>query len=128
MLFGMDTGIIGGVLKLDPFRERYGLPLATANPKLSANLEANIVSTLQAGCFLGAIVAGYVADRLGRRVGMMIAATFAIVGSIMQAAANGHFPVMYIGRFVAGVGKISLPALRFLWFAVFRRLAWELLV
>lgn len=104
MLFGMDTGIIGGVLKLDPFRNKYNLPLASENPTLSANLEANIVSTLQAGCFLGAIVAGWVADKLGRRIGMMIAALFAIIGSVMQAAAAGHFPVMYIGRFVAGVG------------------------
>ncbi|KAI5366516.1 Putative major facilitator, sugar transporter, major facilitator superfamily [Septoria linicola] len=104
MLFGMDTGIIGGVLKLDPFRNKYNLPLASENPTLSANLEANIVSTLQAGCFLGAIVAGWVADKLGRRIGMMIAAVLAIIGSVMQAAAAGHFPVMYIGRFVAGVG------------------------
>ncbi|KXT10933.1 hypothetical protein AC579_1 [Pseudocercospora musae] len=104
MLFGMDTGIIGGVLKLDPFRAKYHLPKASENKTLSANLEANIVSTLQAGCFLGAIVAGYVADKLGRRIGMMIAALFAIVGSVMQAAAEGHFPVMYIGRFIAGIG------------------------
>lgn len=104
MLFGMDTGIIGGVLKLDPFRAKYHLPKAKENPTLSANLEANIVSTLQAGCFLGALLAGYVADKLGRRKGLMIAATSAIVGSVMQAAADGHFAVMYIGRFVAGVG------------------------
>ncbi|GIZ44026.1 hypothetical protein CKM354_000723500 [Cercospora kikuchii] len=103
-LFGMDTGIIGGVLKLDPFRQKYGLPLASENPTLSANLEANIVSTLQAGCFAGALVAGWAADKLGRRIAMMIAAFLAIVGSVMQAAAAGHFPVMYIGRFIAGVG------------------------
>ncbi|KAF2173749.1 hypothetical protein M409DRAFT_16023 [Zasmidium cellare ATCC 36951] len=104
MLFGMDTGIIGGVLKLDPFREKYGLPKANENKTLSANLEANIVSTLQAGCFLGALLAGFVADRLGRRYGLMIAACLATLGAVMQAAANGHFPVMYIGRFIAGVG------------------------
>ena len=82
MLFGMDTGIIGGVLKLDPFRAKYNLPKASENKTLSANLEANIVSTLQAGCFLGALVAGYVADKLGRRIGMMIAktGTLAITG------------------------------------------------
>ncbi|EMF13884.1 general substrate transporter [Sphaerulina musiva SO2202] len=104
MLFGMDTGIIGGVLKLDPFRKTYNLPLASENPALSANLEANIVSTLQAGCFLGAIGAGYVADRWGRRWGMMVAAALAGVGAVMQAAAEGEFGVMYVGRFVAGVG------------------------
>lgn len=101
----MDTGIIGGVLKLDPFRKTYNLPLASENPALSANLEANIVSTLQAGCFLGAIGAGYVADRWGRRWGMMAAAALAGLGAVMQAAAEGEFGVMYVGRFVAGVGE-----------------------
>ncbi|KJX94676.1 mfs quinate transporter like protein [Zymoseptoria brevis] len=104
MLFGMDTGIIGGVLKLDPFRARYGLPKAGENKTLSANLEANIVSTLQAGCFVGALAAFYVADKLGRRLGLMIAAVLATIGAVFQAAAAGHFPVLYIGRFVAGVG------------------------
>lgn len=77
---------------------KYGLPKAKENPTLSANLEANIVSTLQAGCFLGALVASYLADKLGRRVGLMIAACFATVGAAMQAGATGHFAVMYIGR------------------------------
>lgn len=103
-LTGADCSSSGGVLKLDPFRQKYGLPLASENPTLSANLEANIVSTLQAGCFAGALVAGWAADKLGRRIAMMIAAFLAIVGSVMQAAAAGHFPVMYIGRFIAGVG------------------------
>lgn len=113
MLFGMDTGIIGGVLKLDPFRKTYNLPLASENPALSANLEANIVSTLQAGCFLGAIGAGYVADRWGRRWGMMAAAALAGVGAVMQAAAEGEFGVMYVGRFVAGVGELFFFSLFF---------------
>lgn len=34
----------------------------------------------------------------------MVAACLAIVGSIMQAAAEGYFGVMYTGRFIAGVG------------------------
>lgn len=118
----MDTGIIGGVLKLDPFRKTYNLPLASENPALSANLEANIVSTLQAGCFLGAIGAGYVADRWGRRWGMMGAAALAGVGAVMQAAAEGEFGVMYVGRFVAGVGEFffflfSFPFFFFFFFA-----------
>lgn len=36
---------------------------------------------------------------------MMAAAALAGVGAVMQAAAEGEFGVMYVGRFVAGVGE-----------------------
>lgn len=37
---------------------------------------------------------------------MMAAAALAGVGAVMQAAAEGEFGVMYVGRFVAGVGEL----------------------
>jgi MFS family permease len=63
-----------------------------------ANLSANIVSTLQAGCFFGALAASWVADRFGRRLGLIVASFVALLGVIMQVAANGHLEAMYIGR------------------------------
>jgi membrane protein DedA with SNARE-associated domain len=36
--------------------------------KAAADLLSNIVSTLQAGCFLGALIAYYIADKFGRKV------------------------------------------------------------
>lgn len=36
---------------------------------------------------------------------MMAAAALAGLGAVMQAAAEGEFGVMYVGRFVAGVGE-----------------------
>lgn len=39
---------------------------------------------------------------------MMAAAALAGVGAVMQAAAEGEFGVMYVGRFVAGVGEFFL--------------------
>lgn len=36
---------------------------------------------------------------------MMVAAALAGLGAVMQAAAEGEFGVMYVGRFVAGVGE-----------------------
>lgn len=70
----------------------------------AADLSANIVSTLQAGCFLGCLVSYWFCDKYGRKPALMLAAVWAIIGVIMQAAASGHLPVMYIGRFVSGVG------------------------
>ena len=74
------------------------------DPVPFANLQANIVTTLQCGCFVGALIAGPVADRLGRRPALMIAAVLAIVGTIMQAAASGEIAVLYVGRFITGLG------------------------
>ncbi|KAI5838460.1 general substrate transporter [Morchella snyderi] len=102
MLFGMDIGIIGGVLKLDTFRNMFGLQ--HLDKVGGANLEANIVSTLQAGCFLGALAASWFADKFGRRVTLFGCAIIAIVGTVLQAASMGHLPAMYIGRFISGIG------------------------
>jgi MFS family permease len=99
MLFGMDMGIIGGVLKLDSFRREFGL-----SPEGSANLEGNIVATLQAGCFLGALAAGWVAEKVGRRKTLIGCAAIAIIGTTIQAAAAGRLGSLYAGRFVSGVG------------------------
>ncbi|PTU19273.1 hypothetical protein P175DRAFT_0440706 [Aspergillus ochraceoroseus IBT 24754] len=102
MLFGMETGIIGGVLTMESFKAKYGLDELSS--KAAANLSANIVSTLQAGCFFGALVASWVADRYGRRLGLITASTVAILGVIMQVAASGHLEAMYIGRLLCGIG------------------------
>ncbi|OJJ59355.1 hypothetical protein ASPSYDRAFT_56960 [Aspergillus sydowii CBS 593.65] len=102
MLFGMETGIIGGVLTMKPFQDKYGLD--PNNEEAEANLSANIVSTLQAGCFFGALAASWVADKFGRKLGLMTASFVAILGVIMQVAASGHLEAMYIGRLLCGIG------------------------
>lgn len=76
---------------------KYGLYNKPADD--TANLNANIVSTLQAGCFAGALAASPVSDRWGRRPALLISAALAIVGTVMQAAASGELAVMYIGRY-----------------------------
>ncbi|PKX95683.1 sugar porter family MFS transporter [Aspergillus novofumigatus IBT 16806] len=102
MLFGMETGIIGGVLTMKPFMAKYGLN--NLSSVAQANLSANIVSTLQAGCFFGALIASQVADRWGRKPGLISASIMAILGVIMQVAASGHLEALYIGRLVTGFG------------------------
>lgn len=68
----------------------------------SANLQANIVSVLQAGCFVGALAAYPLADLWGRKWCLIYASIFTLAGVILQAAASGHLEPLYIGRFVAG--------------------------
>ena len=102
MLFGVDSGIIGGVLTMDTFKETYGL--AGKEGVELADLQANIVTTLQCGCFVGALTTGFIADKIGRRYNLILAAVLAIIGTIMQAAASGHIAAIFVGRFIAGLG------------------------
>ncbi|KAJ9626916.1 hypothetical protein H2203_003373 [Taxawa tesnikishii (nom. ined.)] len=102
MLFGMDIGIIGGVLTLPAFKSEYGLN--NKSKVALADLNANIVSTLQCGCFVGALVASWTADRFGRRKALMFNAVITIIGCVFQAAGSGKLAVMFIGRFIAGLG------------------------
>lgn len=63
MLFGWDIGSIGGIIVMKSFKAAYNI-----TPSVAANLNSNIVSTLQAGCFFGSLIAYYVADKWGRKV------------------------------------------------------------
>jgi sugar porter (SP) family MFS transporter len=102
MSFGWDSSVIGGVIVLPPFVKDFGL--GDPNSPQSANLAANIVSTLQAGCFFGALAASPITDRWGRKWCLIAVSMILIVGVILQAAAAGNLAPMYVGRFLAGVG------------------------
>lgn len=108
MSFGWDSSVIGGVIKLPPFIKDYGLE---GDDKAVANLSANIVSTLQAGCFAGALIASPVTDRFGRKYCLIVTAAIILVGVFMQTFATGHLAVIYIGRFIAGLGVGAASAI-----------------
>jgi sugar porter (SP) family MFS transporter len=74
------------------------------DPIAKANLEGNIVSVLQAGCFAGAIAAFALTDMYGRKYCLMGSAGLTLVGIIMQAAAFHQLAPLYVGRFVSGLG------------------------
>ncbi|KAK3935538.1 putative MFS quinate transporter [Diplogelasinospora grovesii] len=101
-LFGMDTGIIGGVLTMPDFKAEFGLNGLSKTD--AANLSANLVTTMQAGAFAGALLANPLAGKLGRKPGLLIVALFAFIGGILQAFSYGNFACFYVGRFVEGLG------------------------
>ncbi|KAG6368214.1 hypothetical protein INS49_002415 [Diaporthe citri] len=109
MSFGWDSSVIGGVIVMDPFIKDYKL----GDPKsaASANLSANIVSTLQAGCFVGALAASPLTDKYGRKWCLIALSFIVLLGVVMQAAASGHLAAMYIGRFIAGLGVGAASAI-----------------
>lgn len=108
MCFGWDSSVIGGVITLDPFIEDYHL--GTPNSLAEQNLSANIVSTLQAGCFVGALAASPLTDRWGRKWVLVANSWLILAGVALQAASSGHLPPMYVGRFVSGLGVGSASA------------------
>lgn len=104
MLFGWETGAIGGILAMEDTQERFGY--ADSSDKQKAQQDQNIVSTLQAGCFLACFFTSWLTERFGRRRCLITTGALTIVGVIFQAAstAQGSIALMYVGRFIAGLG------------------------
>lgn len=104
MLFGWETGAIGGILSMAPAQERFGYADLSDGQKTTQS--QNIVSTLQAGCFLACFLTYYFADKFGRRLSLIGTGALALIGVVFQAAsaAHGNLAVMYVGRFLAGLG------------------------
>jgi len=104
MLFGWDTGLIGGVLTMDSFQHSFHLDPRSPD---FANLQGNIVSVLQAGCFFGALSSFYVSDTLGRKKALIIADLIFLIGSLIQtlcAVNKTGLTQLYIGRVIGGFG------------------------
>ncbi|KAM0329471.1 hypothetical protein ACHAQA_004780 [Verticillium albo-atrum] len=104
MSFGWDSSVIGGIVVMKPFQEDYGLIDGVTENVKDANLAANIVSTLQAGCFVGALAASPITDRWGRKKALLGTSLVICLGVIMQAASLGHLAPIFVGRFIAGLG------------------------
>ncbi|CAM1508072.1 Fc.00g049200.m01.CDS01 [Cosmosporella sp. VM-42] len=104
MLFGWDTGAIGGVLAMPETQARFGY--SDLSSKAKTNQDQNIVSTLQAGCFLACFFTSWCTEKFGRRWCLIGTGALTAVGVVFQAGscAQGSLPVMYVGRFVAGLG------------------------
>ncbi|KAJ9477153.1 Quinate permease [Pseudozyma hubeiensis] len=108
LLFGWDTGLIGGVLSMPAFQEDFGLQ---DDPAKLAALKGNIVSVLQAGCFFGAASSFYLPHRFGRKKAMLISAVVFLIGSIVQTVCRLHgqgpnaaLNQLYVGRVIGGFG------------------------
>lgn len=108
LLFGWDTGLIGGVLNMPAFQKDFGLEHDPA--RLSA-LKGNIVSVLQAGCFFGAAASFYLPHRFGRKRAMLISAAVFLIGSVVQTvccldgqSASAALNQLYVGRVIGGFG------------------------
>ncbi|KAJ0106901.1 MFS quinate transporter [Diaporthe amygdali] len=104
MLFGWDTGLIGGVLTMDAFQHSFNLDSKSSS---FANLQGNIVSVLQGGCFFGAAASFWLSDKIGRKWSLISADLIFIIGSVIQTCSGlgtTDLTQLYIGRFIGGFG------------------------
>jgi SP family sugar:H+ symporter-like MFS transporter len=112
VLFGYDTGTIGGILGMHYWREHFST--GYINPKdnfldVTASQSSEIVAILSAGTFFGALASAPIADLTGRRFGMMVDTVVFTLGVILQTAAV-DIPLFVAGRFFAGFGVGLLSA------------------
>jgi len=102
VLFGYDTGTIGGILAMPYWQREFAD--ASNNYEITAEQDSLIVSILSAGTFFGALMAAPVADFLGRRWGLFSSALVVFnLGVILQTASMDR-PMFIAGRFFAGLG------------------------
>ncbi|KAF9736122.1 hypothetical protein PMIN06_006491 [Paraphaeosphaeria minitans] len=111
VLYGYDTGTIGGILGMKYWRNQFstGYVNKTDNElDVTSAQTSEIVSILSAGTFFGALTAAPVADAIGRRLGLVVCCIVFCFGVILQTAATA-IPMFVAGRFFAGygVGMIS---------------------
>ena len=104
MLFGWDTGLIGGILTMASFQHSFNL-----NPKSKdfSDLQGNIVSVLQGGCFFGAASSFFIGDKFGRKIALIVATVIFLIGSTIQTCSGLHttsLSQLYAGRFIGGFG------------------------
>ncbi len=93
ILFGYDTGVVGGVLP--NISDEFGLD--------SPFTKGLVVAILLAGAAVGALVAGRIADQLGRRRAILLTSLVFVVGLLLSALAPSLW-VFWISRFLIGIG------------------------
>ncbi|KAK9772129.1 putative Major facilitator superfamily (MFS) profile domain-containing protein [Seiridium cardinale] len=111
VLFGYDTGTIGGILAMPYWQDLFstGYRDAKGHLDVSPSQSSAIVSILSAGTFFGALGSPIMADSVGRRWGLISSCFVFILGVIFQTASTA-LPLFLAGRFFAGLGVGLLSA------------------
>jgi MFS transporter, SP family, sugar:H+ symporter len=102
VLFGYDTGTIGGILAMHYWRKLFSTGYINPKdhlPDVTASQTSEIVSILSAGTFFGALFSAPLADILGRRWAMIFNTGVFTVGVVLQTIAV-DIPLFVAGRFL----------------------------
>ncbi|KAF2136177.1 uncharacterized protein K452DRAFT_313419 [Aplosporella prunicola CBS 121167] len=101
-LFGYDSGVMTDVIQSPHFLSFFDT--YKTSPIIGA-----INSTFSGGAVFGSLMGGLTMDRFGRRKTILIGATLACIGAILQSAAQA-LAMILVGRILAGwaVGVLSM--------------------
>lgn len=102
ILFGYDTGTIGGTIVMTDWLETFGSYDSSVGFYLPPPHKSLVVSILSAGTFVGALLSFPLGDLLGRKGGLIASCVIFSLGVGMQL--DTHWAVFVIGRVVAGLG------------------------
>ncbi|KAJ7618453.1 monosaccharide importer [Roridomyces roridus] len=108
ILYGYDTGTIGGVIAMDNWLDTFGdfgpeVPGATpAGFYLKTSNKSLVVSILSAGTFFGALLASPLGDRVGRKWGIVASCVLFSLGVGLQL--DTKWATFIVGRVIAGLG------------------------
>ncbi|KAJ5885826.1 hypothetical protein N7504_011662 [Penicillium tannophilum] len=98
-LFGYDSGVIGGVLTFDSFRQSFNF---TAEEK--TRISAIAVGIQQAGALAGCFIVWPVTNRWGRRIAMMVCSVVFCIGVVLEVIDTHSLSAFYVGRVICGLG------------------------
>ncbi|OQO08349.1 hypothetical protein B0A48_06219 [Cryoendolithus antarcticus] len=103
---GLDEGLIGTSAKQPSFIKLFGLRDPSLSKFEQAQLLGNIASMVQMGSILGALIAFYLTDKIGRLWATRQLCALWVLGItiFLCASTNGSLAMVYVGRFIAGVG------------------------
>ncbi|THW36874.1 general substrate transporter [Aureobasidium pullulans] len=108
VLFGYDTGTIGGIISMPYWKKEFSTGYTDDNgmPDITSSQSSMIVSILSAGTFFGALTAAPTGDFLVEDLD----SSSQLACVILQTAATA-IPMFVAGRFFAGYGVVMVSPL-----------------
>ncbi|KAI9369547.1 general substrate transporter [Aspergillus egyptiacus] len=98
-LFAYDTGIIGGILTFDSFRDSFRY-----SEEERSDINSNSNSLLQAGAFFSCFFVWPFTKKFGRRWSIALASFIFIIGGIIQVIPTHSIAAFYVARVISGIG------------------------
>ncbi|KAJ0425401.1 general substrate transporter [Aspergillus carlsbadensis] len=99
LLFGYDSGVIGGVLIFTSFHNSFRY-----TPQDQTLISSIAVGIQQAGALAGCLLIWPLTNHHGRRRSMILCSLIFSIGVLFEIINSHSLPVFYIGRIICGLG------------------------